>query len=100
MGYITIGASGEVPGQQEIQVTLESLDNAKRTNTTVDGQFATRVEGITKQMEGPGLEPGLNFVIIYTSKNGIGYRFIYSDIDKRDRREQFNQILSTFKFAG
>lgn len=100
MGYATIGASNEIPSQQEIQSTYDNLDNATLRNIIIDGQPATRVEGKTRQFEDPGPEPGLNFVIIYTSKNGVGYRFIYTDVDWQDYRTEFDEVISTFRFIN
>lgn len=101
-GIVNINAAPEggvgVNIEQEIASTIANLDNARKTNTTVDGQSAIRVEGTTRQLEGPSAPAGMRLILIYISKNGNTYRLFY--LNTPERADEFEQVAKTFKFGN
>lgn len=96
LGVVMIGVSPGIVSEQEVQSTLAALDQAQRTDTTIAGVSATRIEGITKESEGPGPEAGKKYINVYTVQNGIVYRWVY--LNEPSRVPEFEEVLKTFKF--
>jgi len=98
LGYANVTASPGKIEQAEIDRTFENIDSAKKKNVTIDGNAAVRVEGITRQLEGPGPQAGLTYSAIWTDKNGIAYRFIF--IGEQQHLSKFDDVVETFKFGN
>ena len=96
-GVIMIGVAPGMVSEQEIESTLDALDQSSRSSTTVDGVSATRIEGITKETEGPGPGAGMKYINIFTVQNGIVYRWVY--LNEPSRVPEFEDVLKTFKFG-
>jgi len=97
LGYVNITVLPGSIDQREIDSVFTNVDNPNRQNVTIDGNSAVRVEGTTKQQEGPAPEPGLKYIAIWTERSGALYRFIF--IGKAEDAAKFDRVVSTFKFG-
>jgi hypothetical protein len=96
-GIFTVGAGPGKILEQTIISTVAALDSAIRTITTIDGVNAVRVDGITRENEGPGPKAGQAQISIWAERGGILYSFFFTGHVKDVRA--FEQTLATFKFG-
>ena len=74
--------------------------NAKREDILVGGKPAIKLIGTTKNNpEGFGVKGGLQYITVLFENSGTGFEFSYLPIDNNDYTNEFNKILSTFKFT-
>ena len=96
-GYINIGAGpGTAVNEQEVAGTMEALDDARRSNVTLDGQPAIRVEGLTKALDGH-IEAGQKLIMLQVAKDTVLYRIFF--IGDTANAKLFDDTLKTFTFG-
>ena len=101
-GYVSIVVGKITPNvtiNKYVNDTKNGMDNPVEKNIIIDGLQATRIQGKTRSVEGPGPEAGLKTVVVYLQSDDNLYRFIYIDVNRKDESVAFDQILSTFKLT-
>jgi len=76
-----------------------SLDTFSETPIIIDGKInGYKIDGITRETDGPGVAAGIKTSIVLFLKDDIIYEFRYYEFNNEDYKNYFDQLVSSIKF--